>query len=303
MVAPPSLPALRLLLGILFVWPGHPQAADARTAFTLGVISERPDAPSMMLREYREMLDYLQDRLKAHRIPVGEIAVAADLEQMRDWIDQGRIDALMESLVATLTLERETGAIHPDLIAWRRGQREYRTVFFSRSDGPIHRLEDLPGHSIVFESPRSTSAYFIPRLTLEHRGIRLSAAESEVPPNEVSYLFAGSELNEAYWVQRGKADAGAFNDGDWERTPATVRKDLRIFHRTPPVLRYLWSFRAGLSPGVRESVRTALLHMHESDAGRAALARANGISRFESLKETDRAQLSAWRAMLAKHGH
>jgi phosphonate transport system substrate-binding protein len=115
----------------------------------------------------------------------------------------------------------------------------------------------------------------------------------------VRYLFAGTELNQAYWVERGKADAGAFNDGDWERTPELVRERLRIIHATPPLLRWLLAYRRGYPREARRAVNGVLLRMHESAEGRAALAQAERIARFEPLAASDLATLDRWRATLA----
>lgn len=300
------MPALRLrqtlpaILAVALLCSAPTRGAEAAEVFRLGVISEQPQAPGLMLRRYRSMRQYLQDWLKDSHIDVAEVAVATDLDEMQHWIEQGRVDALMESLSTTLTLEHKTGAIEPALLAWRKGQRAYRTHFFARTDSPIRRLEDLTGRSIAFESPRSTSAFFIPKLSIEHLGMRLRPAETAVAADAVAYRFAGSELNQAYWVQRGITDAGAFNDGDWERTPQSVRKDLRVFHTTPPVLRYLCSFHSRLNPSTREHVQAALVKMHEDPRGKAALQDAYEISRIEVLTAADQAQLKAWRAMISR---
>lgn len=277
--------------------------ADERDpSFRLGVIQERPGDPTLPFVQYGELLDYLSGRLGEERIRVAGLVVAEDIESMGARIARGEVDALIESLMPTLTLERQTGLVRPALLIWRKGQREYRSLFFARKDSPIQRLQDLNGRSIVFESERSTSAYFLPRVTLQAAGLKLLRA-TDVPPTAgeaVAYRFAGSELNQAYWVERGKADAGAFNDGDWERTPPSVRSSLRVFHRTEPVLRYLLSFDRRLDPGIRSTVIQGLLEMSASSRGRVALDQAARIVRFETLTDKDEAQLEHWRRVLGE---
>ncbi len=114
----------------------------------------------------------------------------------------------------------------------------------------------------------------------------------------MQYRFAGSELNQAYWVHRGLADAGAFNDGDWERTPKRIRNDLRIIHRSQPLLRWLVSMRKTLPPDVRETLVSIFLEMHESQAGRDALFSAKRFAKFELLTDQDKKNLKNWRSML-----
>lgn len=303
MLAARFLLALSILLGTGSAWTNTSGSESVPIGFRIGVISERSGAPSRAIEEYQPLLGELSERVRHAGVSVSELAVAEHLEEMRGWIAAGQIDALLESVVTTLRLEIETARIRPALLVWRKGQRAYRTLFFTRVDSPIRQLQDLRGRTLAFESARSTSAFFLPKLTLEAQGMHLKPTGAPHAPDDVLYSFAGSELNQAYWVERGKADAGAFNDGDWTRTPHRVRERLRIFHSTPPLLRYLFSFRTDLPERIREPVTAALLAMHEDEAGRSALARASRISRLEPFTETDRAQLAAWRARLADRHH
>ncbi|NEV64934.1 phosphate/phosphite/phosphonate ABC transporter substrate-binding protein [Thiorhodococcus minor] len=303
MVTARFLLVLGLLLGTGSAWTDASGGSPTPAGFRIGVISERSGAPSHAIAQYGPMLDYLQDALRHTEIAVSELAVAEHLEEMRGWIAAGQIDALFESLIPSLKLEIETARIRPRLLVWRKGQRVYRTLFFTRQDSPIRQLQDLRGRSLAVESARSTSAFFLPKLTLEAWGMHLRPEGSRRSPEDILYSFAGSELNQAYWVERGKADAGAFNDGDWTRTPRTLRKRLRIFHRTPPLLRYLLSFRTDLPASIREPVEAALLAMHKDAAGRGTLTRASRITRIEPFTDADRAQLETWRARLADRPH
>jgi phosphonate transport system substrate-binding protein len=220
---------------------------------------------------------------------------------MANQIASGEVDALIEGVMPTLIIEQRTQRITPDLVVWRKGQRQYHSVFFVRHDSPVTHLQELRGRTIVFEAPRSTSAYHVPRATLRSEGLTLVADEAtESGPEAVRYLFAGSELNQAYWVHRGIAEAGAFNDGDWERVPDTIRKDLRIIHSTRPLLRWLIAFASDLDPGVRAAVSEALTAAHQDEVGRAALQAASGIARFEHLSDADRADLAYWRTVLGE---
>ena len=107
-------------------------------------------------------------------------------------------------------------------------------------------------------------------------------------------MFAGSETNQAYWVQRGRADAGAFNNGDWERVPEIVKQDLRIIYRTKPVLRWLFTFVEGLDEKTQSAVVNVLLSAHEDKAGQLALLAAEQISKFEPLTDDDKVNLAYW---------
>ncbi|EXJ12618.1 phosphate/phosphite/phosphonate ABC transporter substrate-binding protein [Imhoffiella purpurea] len=276
-------------------------AACAEASFRLGVINERPDRPSDALKQYGPLNDYLSRRLAERDILVGDLFIGQDLDEMAAAIERGEVDALAEGVMPTLSIRRRSGTILPTLLLWRKGQRQYHAVFFARRDSAIQGLQDLRGRRIVFESPRSTSAYFLPLASMRAQGLHLtpSGAPSS-DPARVRYLFAGSELNQAYWVQAGRADAGAFNNGDWERIPASVRQELRIFGRTRSVLRWLLSFSTGLDVRIREAVIRVFLDMPEEAEGRVALEAAARIARIERLTDADRADLDYWSDVLGR---
>ena len=149
------------------------------------------------------------------------------------------------------------------------------------------------------QAERSTSAFAVPRAELSRRAIKVvPLGQPGAPKGSVFYAFAGAELNQAVWVLRGRGDAGAFNEGDWERLPRKIQDGLVVFHETKPLLRGLLSFRPGMDPEVRSATEEALLEMHQSPAGQAALAKAGGITRFERLTPWDLAGVNEWRQAL-----
>lgn len=288
-----------LLIGLTLGAGAWAHDASAESAFHLGIINERPDRPSDALKQYARLHSYLRQRLERDHIQVGDLVIAHHLNDMTSLIDRGEVDALIEGVMPTLSIQRRTQSLSPALLAWRKGQRHYHTVFFVRQDSPIDSLLALRGKTIAFESPRSTSAYFVPLETLRAEGLTVSAAEEDrLAPNTVRYVLAGSELNQAYWVSAGRADAGAFNNGDWDRVPESVRRDLRVIHRTRSLLRWLVSFSDALDPQIRAAVTDALLDMHQNPEGRAALEEAEQIARFEVLTDEDRENLAYWSKML-----
>jgi len=280
-----------LLFLLCICLPAHAFASG----FRLGVINERADKPDQVLTQYAGLQRYLERELASRGIAPVELVIARDINEMVNFLVNDGVDAMLEGVMPTLLIRKRGADIDPALLVWRKGQRQYHSVFFVRRDSGIKTLDDLRGKSIVFESPRSTSAYFVPRATLRAADIALGAAEdSNVANGSLRYVFAGSELNQAYWVQRGRADAGAFNDGDWERVPAGIRNDLRIIHRTEPVLRWLFSVNPDIATPIREAVVDALLNAHGDELGRSALLDAARIKMFERLTDQDRENLSYW---------
>jgi phosphonate transport system substrate-binding protein len=218
---------------------------------------------------------------------------------MSDRLARGDVDFVVETAFPTLVLQERSRNLEPSLVVVRRGQREYHSVFFTRQETPIRTLADLRGRTLVLQVLRSTSAYALPKAELARAGISLVPADDpHAGRDNVRYVLAGAEINQAIWVLHDKGDAGAFNEGDWAALPEKVRSRLRVFHRTRPIVRGLLSFRPGLAAPVRKEVEEALLALAADEAGRAALRRASGVTRFERMTPADRRELRAWAPIL-----
>jgi phosphonate transport system substrate-binding protein len=272
---------------------------DAASVFRLGVINERPEKPDHALSQYGKLHEYLKTKLAERGVQVGRLVITRSIEEMADRISDGEVDGLIDGVMPTLDIQQRTEKLEPALLTWRKGQRQYHSVFFVRKDSPIKGLRDLSGHTIAFESPRSTSAFYIPQAALRAEGLSLIMAQQpEAESDTVRYEFAGSELNQVYWVHRGRADAGAFNNGDWERVPARLKQDLHIIHATRPILRWLFSFASDLDQHTRNNVIDILTSAHHEPNGREALQTAAQIAKFEILTDEDWAGLQFWSSVL-----
>jgi phosphonate transport system substrate-binding protein len=233
---------------------------------------------------------------------VGELVIARDLDDLARRLRSGEVDVVIETVFPSLILRARSQRLEPGLVVVRRGQREYRSVFFTREESPIRGLADLRGRTLVLQALRSTSAFALPVAELARAGLTVAPPDAAAGPGAVRYVLAGAEVNQAVWVLHDRGDAGAFNEGDWRALPAGMRDRLRIFHETRPILRGLLSFRSGLAKQTRNRLETVLLGLASDARGKAALDRATGITRLEPLTASDRKALSEWEASLAPVG-
>ncbi|HAK61032.1 MAG TPA: hypothetical protein DCO77_11720 [Nitrospiraceae bacterium] len=281
---------LATLVIMVLVWPGLPSVDawnDERREFVIGVISVKPDK---MLRKYSPMANYIALRLKKFGVQRGTVVVAKNIEEMRKRVRRGGVDLIFESAFSTLELKKE--GMLPSLLVWRKGVREYRSLFFVRKDSALQELTDLKGKTIVFEDPHSTSAYAVPKAALKKRGLQvMPLAEARKAAGTVRYAFGGEELNLAFWVIQKKADAGVFNNNDWDELPQNIKTGLRVIHETRPVLRYLGSFHPAVPLKTRQAVENVLVNMHRTGEGRKALRSASRIKKIERLTRQDRKAL------------
>jgi len=263
----------------------------------IGFINERHSESDYMLYHYNDMKNYLDKQLRKHHNIGVDFVFVDGLDNMMQLLKYQEVDIVFESAFSTLMMEEKAKSV-PKFLAWRKGVRQYQTVFFTKKNSPINSLDDLKGKTIVCESPRSTSAYAIPKATLQQQGLIVFPKEpDEKSDDTVRYLFSGDELDQAYWVIFRKADAGAFNNNDWNEVPEKVRKQLKIFHKTEPILRWMGSVRSGLPESLEKALGNIFVKMHENPEGKSALETAR-IAQFEYLTSEDYTSLEQIKNLL-----
>ncbi|MBI5894007.1 MAG: phosphate/phosphite/phosphonate ABC transporter substrate-binding protein [Deltaproteobacteria bacterium] len=265
---------------------------EGQKEFRLCVVSKYPDK---RLKEYTPMADYIANRLKEFGpefvIKGAKVIVAVDTYDALKKIRNNEVDVIFESAFSAVTTREKAGTI-PSLVLWKKQSREYKALFFVRKDSPIKTLNDLKGKTIVFEDPESTSAYWMPKAELVKNGMTVLPLKDKNPPamqpnHAVRYVFAEAELNQAFWVAQKKADAGAFNNNDWDELPQKVRGEFRIIHETKPVLRFVASFHPNLPKNIRNAVEDILINMDQNLEGQDALKYAARINKIERLTDND----------------
>ncbi|MFQ5972489.1 MAG: phosphate/phosphite/phosphonate ABC transporter substrate-binding protein [Alphaproteobacteria bacterium] len=301
----------QILLVALFVGltsSGDPAVAESvnsmnfQTTLTVARVSGNP-------RKHIPALDALGHYLASHLGDLGiarhQLVLARDVAHLDELLRNGEADIVSETVFTALQLERSVGA-ELLLREWKSGVPTYHTVFFTRKDSGISALSDLVGRTIAFEDPGSTSAYFVPMLTLRREGLalfELETEETDPADNAVNYRFAHSETSIAAWVARGRVDAGVLSNLDWsdpERMPIPMKSELEIFYETPGVIRSLLLVRGDLSPALKEGVRNVLTTMHENEEGREVLSKYFKVARFDELTGQARQDLDHAKLLLAE---
>ena len=269
------------------------------------VLGRVSDDPRAHYEQLQPLLDYVVPKMRDVGITGGRILMARDAAQMASYLRRGRVDWFTETAASAMLLERKAGA-RALLLAERNGVSRYHTVFFTRADSGIDRLEDLRGRSIALQSRASTSAYFVPAMELLERGLRLEMQPrptDEAAGDSVGFVLGRSESNIAIWVHKGLVDAGAMSSLDWNRAttmPPSFRPDLRILHETGEFPRALEMVRGDLEPAVAARLREILLQAADDPAARLALGHFFGTTRFINLDADDGAGLDYLRRAVAR---
>ena len=266
---------------------------DDASVLVLGRVS---DDPKSHYDQLKPLLDYVVPRMASVGIRSGRILMARDLQQMGSYLRRGRVDWVTETSGNAVLLERRANA-RSLLITERDGASRYHSVVFVRRDSPVRSLADLAGRSVAFQSPYSTSAYYLPASALLEAGQRMELLLSPMDkpsPQAVGYLFARTELNITTWVHKRLVDAGVLSNLDWanpQRMPPAFVADFRVVAESQDVPRALVLTRGDLEPKVEARLREVLMEASiDPDAGEA-LRRFIGTSRFVDVSAEDRQSL------------
>lgn len=263
---------------------------DDASVLVLGRVS---DDPKSHYDQLKPLVDYVVPRMSGVGIRSGRVLMARDLQQMASYMRRGRVDWVTETSGNAVLLERRANA-HSLLITERDGASRYHSVFFVRRDSPVQTLKDLAGRSVAFQSPYSTTAYYLPASMLLDAGQtpELLLSPMDRPSSDaVGYLFARTELNITTWVHKRLVDAGVLSNLDWvdpQRMPTAFLADFRIIAESRNVPRALVLTRSGMDAAVQARLRDVLMEASSDPEAGEALRRFLGTSRFLEIGEEDR---------------
>ena len=261
------------------------QGVARQHTLVIGRVSENPKKHH---QDLKPMVDYVAKQMRDLGIKQTRVLFAKNNKQMIRYLRQGKIDWVTETPFSAVVFEDRGGA-EILLRNWKKGVSEYYTIFFARKESGINSLQDLKGKTIAFEDPGSTSAYFLPAATLIDAGIKLVqlANPREKPSKDMlGYVFSGQEINLSTWVYRGRVDAGAVSNLDWEagdRTIKGIRGEIKIFYQTNPVPRALELVRKDLSPEIKKRLKEILLNAHNDPEAKEALKAYKKTKKFDEI--------------------
>lgn len=257
----------------------HPKrpSPSARRALSLTTCQAANTEPAV-----RAVARYLSERLNRPIQVRDEIAWQGREREL----DAGRIDVGWVC-GAWYVLKNEAGRESKLLAAPVMSGERYarRPVYFSdvlvRSDSPFHSFDDLRGAVWAYNEPNSYSGNFV----MLHR----LATAGMGPDFFGDVVRSGGHTNSLALIIDGRADTAAVDstvlDFELRRRPE-LGQLLRALETLGPSPIPPWVLFSSLPGDLEERLRTLLLHMHETAAGRKALA-AGGLARFAPAGDTD----------------
>src|SRR5262244_3937034 len=243
---------------------GQAPARAENQTLSLGIVSEVNQKE--IERHYRDFIAYVARKLSSE----GKVIAASTPPELAKLLEQQKVDFYKESAYSTYIINEVEGAAKLLLRRWQRGKPEYQSLIFVNRNSGVNRLDNLRGKIIVFENPKSTSGYFLPKFFLLRNGFKLSEKsrlDAGVTPAEIGYIFALSQEKLVTLVLTNQAAAGAFSDDDSAKLDDKAKAEIGILAQTERLPRYLVSIRKDLAPALADRLKTVLIAMSEDAEG------------------------------------
>jgi len=268
-----------------FVWAilFLPQLVLASTLY-VGSISTEPAAE---IKKFLPLASYIGKELRSEEIDRGKVVVARSIPEMAAFLREGKVDLYIDSPFPALAVSRLSGSKFL-LRRWKKGIAEYHSVIFVRKESGVNQIENLRGKMIAFEEPFSSSGYFLPKLFLAQKGLKLAHKKDASEPTasgEVGYVFSNDDENTMVWVLRGKVAAGAMDNQNYEKEARGDLKDLKVIEKTFSLPRHIVSHRADLPAKLVARIKEILLRMDQSETGKKALHDFERTTKFDELSD------------------
>ncbi len=161
------------------------------------------------------------------------------------------------------------------------GQDTIAGALVVRRDSGIDSVADLKGKKIVFGGgPMAMQAYIIPTYILKKSGLEAKDYQSEFALNPPGALYA---------VYHGLADAGGV--GAHILSLPTIKQqiktsELKVLTRHEHLPHLPWAIKNDMPEALKAQVKSLLLGMNETQAGRAVLAQAR-LSAFRAVEDSE----------------
>lgn len=267
------------------------------------VIGKVSQSPKKHIQSLKLMADYLASHMHDLGYTKGKVLVSRNKEDLAEQLRLGKVDLVTETAFSAIYLQNKAGA-EPILRKWKKGVAEYHSIIFVRKDSGINNLQDLKGKTIAFEDANSASAYYLPAAALIGAGLnlqQLSSPREKAGAEFLGYVFSKQEINTSIWVAKGRVDAGALSNLDWQKNdhmPESFRSDLKIIHTTSSIPRAIEVVRKTLPEEVKARIKTLMLNMDKDPDGYEPLRRYQKTRKFDPLSEETLKNLHKMDALL-----
>ncbi len=221
-------------------------------AFQIGILPG--ESTAIVAQRHEPLRAHLEARLNR---PV-ELAIGSNYAATGEALRQGAIDIAYLGPV-TYILQRRNAQLEPFARPTHpRVGPTFQAILLVPADSTVAALGELRGTEVAFGDLASTSGSWVPRHMLLEAGL--------VADRDYTRRLLGAHDAVAQAVANHQAAAGGLSLPVFERLVADGRIDpeaVRILAISPPIPEYMWTFREGIDPLLREQVRMAFMDLDE----------------------------------------
>lgn len=241
---------------------GQTNATNGPAVLRVGVASVL--SPRESLRYYRELIDYMGERLGV----LTEMVQRPSYAEMNELLRHRYCHVALVCNYAFTRAHREFAAA---LLAIPQinNQVTYRGYVIVGRDSPIQSLEQLAGKRFAYSDPMCNAGWLYPAYRLKQLGHNPRAFFG-------SEMFTYNYENSIYAVAEALADAAGVESPlyDWmiaQKNPAALKT--RILDRSPPFGTPPVVAHPQMDSQLRARVREFFLTLHETERGREILGK------------------------------
>jgi phosphonate transport system substrate-binding protein len=253
-------------------------AGGQRTTLRVSMIPTTD--PGKVLRESQPLVAYLE-RATGAKV---ELTVPTNYAAVVEAVANDQVDI---AYLGGFTYVQASGRAGVQPLVQRDRDQNFHTLFITRPDSGINKLEDLPAHTFAFGDVNSTSGHLMPRYFMREAGV--SIENFKTPP-----IYSGGHDATALAVANKKVDAGALDEAVYERMVKEGKLDatqVKVFYKTPAFFDYIWVARKGLDPKYSAAFTDSFLKLNAGDAEQKSILDALSAARYVRANDADYAKL------------
>jgi phosphonate transport system substrate-binding protein len=278
--------SIHIIFCLLFTLAVPVKSVASQTSLRAGVASMI--TPVSAVKYYQQVVDYIGEKLgmpaeMVHRTTYDEIDVML-----------GNNDVDVAFICSSpYVLDNEKFGVELLVAPQVNDKAYYNSNIIVHRDSTIETFDQLQGLSFVFVDPKSNTGRLYPTYVLAKR--------DETPESFFSsYQYSYSHNKSVEIVAKNRADGAAVDSIVYDFMVATgspYTKQTKIIHRSPqfgipPVV-----VPPGISPLLKESLRSIFLEMHDDPEGKKILEGMK-IQRFVEVPDSNYDSIRAMRAFI-----
>lgn len=248
----------------LLVWSLGQAAAETERSF--GVVPQQ--STTAAAQRWQPLLNHLVQQTGTDL----RFATASTITEFEERCLKGSYDYIYVNPLLYQELHRRVG-----YRALVRDERPLEGIIVVRADGP-QTLAELSQKTLAFPAPRALGATLLTRADLKQAGVTHGV------------IYLGSHESAYQAVLQGEYIAAGGVQRSFDLLPEAQRRQLRILHRTRPVMSHVIAVHPRVPAGEMNRLRQELLQLPQTTAGAALLKQAEW-RRLVAVKPEDFASL------------